>query len=302
MLFFLRCDNRCNAAAEQYGYDVTYTGTGALPGYNPEVGLCTQFAVLHAQSPAPQLALAASGVKTEDQPYRHFSRVEYPIYKEQHSDEDILGYLHENIACVRPRLPEQYNETDGMGHHSETSYGDAGVSHGAISSSDQSDGTSDDSPNMASVELGVVSLEDLWIILSVRQRCKNRLNMIRILNLSSLVRVEQEAGLIRFDEEDPYWKEADKPFEAPYSQDDEQLSPRGSDNGDWSGSSFYKDENDNFEGGDEDERKPYGLAYQHYMDQKEEEQQFDAPLDDKGWSAWSDPPVTEDTPVWYSPK
>ncbi|KAF9898494.1 Small RNA 2'-O-methyltransferase, partial [Linnemannia zychae] len=46
----------CDAAAEQYGYDVTYTGTGALPGYNPEVGLCTQFAVLHIQTPSKQLA------------------------------------------------------------------------------------------------------------------------------------------------------------------------------------------------------------------------------------------------------
>lgn len=284
---------------------MTYTGTGALPGYNPEVGLCTQFAILHAQSPTQQPALAAPGANTEDQQYRHFSRVEYPIYKEQHSDAEILGYLHENIACIRPRLPEQYDETDDMGQHNETSYGDAGVGHGVKSSSDQQDGTSpnitaDDPSNDASIELGVVLLEDLWIVLGVRQRCKNRLNMIRILNQSSLVRVEQEAGLIRFDEDDPYWKEADRSLEAPYYQDDERLSPRGSDNGDWSDSSFYKDENDNFEGEDEAERKPYGLAYQHYTDQ-EEEQQIDVPLEDRGWSAWSDPPVTEDTPEWYSP-
>ncbi|KAF9276315.1 Small RNA 2'-O-methyltransferase [Linnemannia elongata] len=296
----------CNAAAGQYGYDVTYTGTGALPGYNPEVGLCTQIAILHAQNPIKQPALATPGASSEDQPYRHFSRVEYPIYKEQHSDEEILGYLHETIACIRPRLPEPYEETDDIGHHNRTSYGDGGVGHGAKSFSDQPDSTSsnitvDHPSNEASIELGVVLLEDLWIVLGVRQRCKNRVNMIKILNLSSLVRVEQEAGLIRFDEDDPYWKEADRSFEAPYPKDDERVSTRGSDNGDWSDSSFYKDENDNFEGEDEAERKPYGLAYQHYADQ-EEEQQFDVPLDDRGWSAWSDPPVTEDTPEWYSPK
>ncbi|KAF9119043.1 Small RNA 2'-O-methyltransferase [Mortierella sp. GBA39] len=296
----------CDAAAGQYNYDVTYTGAGALPGYNPEVGLCTQFAILHAQNPTQQPALASLGASTEDQPYRLFSRVEYPIYKEQHSDEEILGYLHEYIACIRPRLPEPYDETDDMGYHNGTSYGDGGVGHGAKSSSDQPDGTSsnttaDDPPNEASVELGVVLLEDLWIVLGVRQRCKNKMNMIRVLNLSSLVRVEQEAGLIRFDEDDPYWKEADKPFEAHYSQDDEQLSPRESDSGDWSDSSFYKGENDNFEGEDETERKPYGWAYHDFTDQ-EVEQQFDVPLDDRGWSAWGDPPVTEDTPEWYSPK
>ncbi|KAF8943054.1 Small RNA 2'-O-methyltransferase [Haplosporangium gracile] len=296
----------CNAAAGQYGYDVTYTGAGALPGYNPEVGLCTQFAILHAQNPSQQPALAALGTNTEDQPYHLFSRVEYPIYKEQHSEDKILEYLHEKIACIRPRLPEPYEGMDDAGYHNETSYGHAGGDHGEKSScaSSQPDNASsnvtlDDPPSEPSIELGVVLLEDLWIILGVRQRCKTKINLIRILGQSSLVRVEQEAGLVQFDEDNPYWKKADISLEAPYSQDNEH-SPRGSDNGDWSDSSFYKDDYNNFEGEDEAGRKPYGLAYQYYTDQ--EEQQADVSPDDRGWSAWSDPPVTEYSPEWYSPK
>ncbi|KAG0278946.1 Small RNA 2'-O-methyltransferase [Linnemannia gamsii] len=298
----------CNAAAGQYGYDVTYTGVGALPGYNPEVGLCTQFAILHAQTPSQALELANLGANTVGQSYRLFSRVEYPIYEEQHLDSEVLQYLHEKIALVRPRLPEPFDEMEGTGYYNETSYGHAGGGHGDNSLPNPPDDpdnnissniTPDDPPSDPSIELGVISLEDLWVILGVRQRCKTRTGLIRILNQSSLVSIEQEAGLIRFDEDNSYWREADRLLEAPLYQDDEP-SPRGTDDGDWSESSFYKDEKDNFEEGDEVERKPYGLAYQHYTDQ--EEQQFDAPPEESGWSTWHDSPVTEHPHNWYSPK
>ncbi|KAG0291797.1 Small RNA 2'-O-methyltransferase [Linnemannia gamsii] len=299
----------CNAAAGQYGYNVTYTGAGALPGYNPEVGLCTQFAILHNLNPSQAPEPVSLGANAVDQPYRLFSRVEYPIYKEQHSDSEILEYLHEKIALVRPRLPEPYDETEETGYYNEASYGHPSGGHGenySLNPSDEpdnntsSDITPDDPPSDPNIELGVISLEDIWIILGVRQRCKTRAGLMRILNQSSLVRIEQEAGLIRFDEDNPYWKEADRSLEAPLYQDDE-LSPSRSENDDWSDSSFYKDEQDNFEEEGEVERKPYGLEYQHYIDQEE---QVDAPLEESGWSAWHESPVTcsEHSPEWYSPK
>lgn len=287
---------------------MTYTGAGALPGYNPEVGLCTQFAILHVQTPSQAPEPVKLGANTVGQPYRLFSRIEYPIYEEQHSDSEVLQYLHEKIALVRPRLPEPFDETEDTGYYNETSVGHAGDGHDENSLPNPPDEpdkittsniTPDNPSSDPSIELGVISLEDLWVILGVRQRCKTRTGLIRIINQSSLVRIEQETGLIRFDEDNSYWKEADRSLDAPLYQDDEP-SPRGSDDGDWSESSFYKDEQDNFEEEDEVERKPYGLAYQHYSDQ--EEQQFDAPLEESGWSTWHDSPVNEHSQEWYSPK
>ncbi|KAG0272343.1 Small RNA 2'-O-methyltransferase [Linnemannia exigua] len=299
---------KCDSAALKYGYDVTYTGTGALPGYNPEVGLCTQFAVLHIQNNPQQPTPESPKTSAADQPYHLYSRIEHPYYKEQHSDSDILSFLHEKIAVIRPRPPR--SDTDEI-----NDYYVAQNSHDSFidppSASNQSENTAsnthtnDDPPVEPDIELGVVSLEDLWLILGVRQRCKTRAGMIRILGQSPLVKVDHEVGLLRLDEDDSYWKEADRLIDAPYSLEyEEGHSERGSDTGDWSESSFYKDDLDNADDMYEDdgERKPYGLAYQDYIDQDE---QIESPLlleDGGGWSAWHDPPVTEQPLEWNAPQ
>ncbi|KAG0196936.1 Small RNA 2'-O-methyltransferase [Mortierella sp. NVP41] len=291
----------CNAAAGQYGYDVSYTGTGALPGYDPAVGLCTQFAVLHAQNPSQQHVPATPSTDNIDQPYHLFSRIEYPTYNEKHSDDDILVFLHEKIACIRPRLPQPDKDIyDSDGYHYGASYGQTSSNNGDTSPSNPSDPSdnvaSDNTPHKQletsdpEIELGVLPLEDLWQTLEVRQRCKSRSGMICILGQSPLVRVDQEAGLIRFDEDNSYWKEADALRDAPLSPQDEH-SPRGFEIDDWSDSSFYN--NDEADA----EHQAYGQDYQGYTG---ENVQSDAP-EDVGWPDWGGPAATHHQEEWNSP-
>ncbi|KAK3841868.1 MAG: hypothetical protein J3R72DRAFT_444562 [Linnemannia gamsii] len=297
----------CDPAAAKYGYEVKYTGTGALPGYNPEVGLCTQFAVFHIQNHTQQPTPESPKTSAVDQPYHLYSRIEHPTYKEEHSDSDILGFLHEKIAVIRPRPPhsdtDETNDYYGAQNTHASTVGPPNISNEPENTAPNTH-TSDNPPVDPNIELGVVSLEDLWLILGVRQRCKTRAGMIRILGQSPLVKVDQKAGLLRIDEDDSYWKGADRLIDAPYYlEDGEGQSPRGSHSGDWSESSFYKDDlgnaDDVYE--DEGERKPYGLAYQDYVDQDE---QIDTPPleDGGGWSGWDDPSVTEQPPEWNAPQ
>ncbi|KAF9924568.1 Small RNA 2'-O-methyltransferase [Linnemannia zychae] len=285
----------CDAAAEEYGYGVTYTGVGALPGYNPEVGLCTQFAILHIHNPPKQPSpTRPTSSDSNSLPYKHFSRIEYPIYKETHTDENILEYLHDKIACIRPRPPQSKDDTDNLKYFDIATHGEESSNNNNYSSTDLESNTSiiHKPSNDPPIELGVVLLEDIWIILAVRQRCKTKSNMIRILGLSSLVKVDQEADIVRFDEDNPYWKEFDRLNDAHYSLS-ENESVKKYDNGDWSDPDFYNDDQDYFEEVDPD-RKPYGLSYQDYVDQEEQFDDSSAREDNHEWSAWNEPPRTSE--------
>ncbi|KAF9151625.1 Small RNA 2'-O-methyltransferase [Mortierella sp. AD010] len=208
----------CRPAAEEYGYTVSFTGVGTLAHTDPAVGFCSQFAIfkMNENSSSSSTSLAASEC------HSHVAKIQYPIYSEIHSDEEVLEYLLNKIAYIRPRLPEPVEEDDYYTWTRDNDSYSIKLTHTDILDEDklndkkqEEDGKEDggeerkaDEEN--SVELGVIDLDDLWLALDVRQRCKNRSRMIKILETSTLVRLDLEEGKVRFDEEDEFWKEYDR--------------------------------------------------------------------------------------------
>lgn len=212
----------CNPAAEQYGYSVAFTGTGMLAKGDPEIGFCTQFAILKlkdtsANTPPPP---PTEPVKEH---YSLFSKIEYPVYNTNHTDEEILAHIHDKIARIRPRPPRVYPDdedddyrngynNDWRNEQDERKSQD-GAEESKLSKVESMTESESDEATRSEIELGVLALEDLWAALDVRQRCKRRSEMVRILKTSPLVRIDVEQDKVHFDEEDEYWKEWERQYE-----------------------------------------------------------------------------------------
>ncbi|KAI1308380.1 Small RNA 2'-O-methyltransferase [Mortierella claussenii] len=201
----------CKSAAKQYGYSVSFTGVGLLPQSDRQVGYCTQIAVLHEVDlpRSPEVCTAAT------QHYALVSRTEYPVYSQIHTEEEILDFLLDRIARMRPRPPASPSEDDDLSfggwknHDPDT--------HDTVIK--EVDGGADDNnvansgflePELEPVELGVLPLDDLWLALDVRQRCKRKARMIEVLGKSALLRLDLERDRLVFNEEDEYWVEWDR--------------------------------------------------------------------------------------------
>ncbi|KAG0254038.1 Small RNA 2'-O-methyltransferase [Mortierella polycephala] len=194
----------CNAAATEYGYDVSFTGAGMLSNSDPAVGPCTQFAILKDLHPSQDPRVPTSKC------YSLISKIEYPVYSEVHSDEEILAFLHEKIARIRPLPPQSSSDdkSNDLYWHTEREQ---------MITAEEKEEVSE-STTMAvpepEVELGVLPVDDLWSSLEVRQRCKTQAKLIRFLETSSLVQLEQDHDnkqqRIRLNEEGTFWKEFDE--------------------------------------------------------------------------------------------
>ncbi|KAF9934254.1 Small RNA 2'-O-methyltransferase [Modicella reniformis] len=206
----------CTPAAEQYGYTVSFTGTGMLPKGDLTIGFCTQFAILKLKE--TQTTLPEEPVQ---ECYKLVSRIEHPIYEIEHTQEEILEYLHDKIARIRPRPPridpddeEECNYQNGHGNQDDEQVSEQPRT--GSESATETEAKAEGDPNVTPQtedELGVLALEDLWAGLDIRQRCKRRSTMIQILKTSSLVRVDMEHDMIRLDEDDEFWKEWERQYE-----------------------------------------------------------------------------------------
>ncbi|KAF8986219.1 Small RNA 2'-O-methyltransferase [Entomortierella lignicola] len=207
----------CRSAAEEYGYTVSFTGVGMLAHSDPAVGFCSQFAILKMKEETQSLDAPLKASEC----HSLLAKIDYPVYSEVHTEEEVLEYLHNKIACIRPRLPEPYDEEieyytwnrgDGSGSttmahadiHEEQKSDDKQIE------TDKSTEAKDEAEEGDEVELGILELDDLWLSLDVRQRCKTRSRMIKILEMSTIVRVDLEEDKVRFDEENEVWKEYDR--------------------------------------------------------------------------------------------
>ncbi|KAG0057413.1 Small RNA 2'-O-methyltransferase [Gryganskiella cystojenkinii] len=241
----------CKKAADQYGYSVSFTGVGNLPHQDPAVGFCTQVAVLKDLHPSnPPIHSAQEDV------YTPFAKIDYPTYDKVHSEEDNLEYLLERIARTRPQPPPPQKEQDQLNEERASDGLDPWI--------------------CPAVEMGVLTLDDLWLETAVRQRCKTKGNMICILGKSPLLHVDVSHGRVTFYEQDAFWAESDKKYDALFtvSMAPESLSDDDED----------KDENRDafFEEGYVNENDEYQFAVHD-----EQEQEPESPWDESTSWSWN---------------
>ncbi|KAF9410587.1 Small RNA 2'-O-methyltransferase [Entomortierella beljakovae] len=189
----------CKPAALEYGYSVSFTGVGKLPDSDPTVGYCTQFAILKICEPTDRATPS-----TLSDCHSHLANIQYPYYSEIHAEEEISEYIHEKIAYIRPRPRQPFNE-EMEGYFNSQINTESNNSPGI--GTDETDYSISDEDEQ---ELGVLRLDDLWLSLDIRQRCKNRSRMIEILEKSSVVQINLEEDKITFDDENEFWKKYDR--------------------------------------------------------------------------------------------
>ncbi|KAF9900067.1 Small RNA 2'-O-methyltransferase [Lobosporangium transversale] len=199
----------CKDAANMYAYDVSFTGVGTLPNGDRTVGHCTQFAILRQKTALP--SDISRTIPTTTECYRLISKIDYPIYSEVHTEEEVMMFLLEKIAQIRPRPPNPLNEDEE--YHSGWGNSQANEHTTAVDGNAPSTKPSaepEDRQEVTAVELGVLPLDDLWLSLDIRQRCKTRNNMIKILEKSPLLKLDLEKDRVVFDDEDEFWKAYDR--------------------------------------------------------------------------------------------
>ncbi|KAF9343352.1 Small RNA 2'-O-methyltransferase [Mortierella sp. AD094] len=281
----------CRPAAEEYRYTVSFTGVGTLAHTDPAVGFCSQFAIFRIQEDSPLLNTSL----TASECHSPVAKIQYPTYSEIHSEEEILEYLLNKIAYIRPRLPEPVEEDDYYTWTRDNDSNSIKLTHTDIleekkpnEKPQEADGTEEEKVDEENrVELGIIDLDDLWLALDVRQRCKNRSRMIKILGMSTLVRLNLEEGKVRFDEEDEFWKEYDRQNKA------SELNSQSS-TGLGYGSEFDQDEYYDQVGYDYDQEEV------HCVDVNYGEQNGGWDMDNWSKSAEADDVEAEDSP-WKTP-
>ncbi|KAF9116248.1 Small RNA 2'-O-methyltransferase [Mortierella sp. AM989] len=277
----------CRPAAKEYGYTVSFTGVGMLADKDPSVGFCSQFAILKLQeSQSPSISLTASEC------HSLVAKIQYPVYSEVHTEEEILAYLHDKIAYIRPRPPQPFVEDnyyelvhdDGSKDNSVTR--DA-VIPGELKSNDEQQQTEEVVEEEKEAELGVVMLDDLWLALDVRQRCKRRSRMIKILETSKLVQVNLKEDKVVFDEEDEFWKEFDR------QNDASELGSQTSTDLDYNQDDFENYQDESYYESNE------GQAYDEYANYGELNDGWDKTdwLKEPEDSPWNTPAVESTTPL-----
>ncbi|KAG0226929.1 hypothetical protein B0O80DRAFT_210929 [Mortierella sp. GBAus27b] len=218
----------CNPAAEQYGYSITFTGTGMLPKGDPAIGFCTQFAILKQKETSADTPPRLPTEPTAEH-YKLFSKIEYPVYETKHTEDEMLAYLHDKIARIRPRPPRPYEpdeeeeyqygyssswkrDRDEQEDQSEENDGKRSKLTSETEAEAEVEATPDETTDQ-DIKLGELELEDLWGALDVRQRCRRRAVMVRVLETSPLVKVDIAHDKIHFNDEDEFWKAWDRQYE-----------------------------------------------------------------------------------------
>ncbi|KAG0329728.1 Small RNA 2'-O-methyltransferase [Podila humilis] len=197
----------CTTAAQKYDYTVSFAGVGWLPQQDPAVGCCTQIAILKQVDPV--LSTPCPPANGSSLPYSLHSSIDYPVYRTIHTDEEILPFLHETIAHIRPRLPIPEDDVYSYWDH--------------ISGSDSPRPSDNETEpvNTEQIVLGRLPLESLWSISKARQLCRSRSTMIAILHSSSLVKLDATEDIITFDEDNSFWKECDDRYEAAWAKEED---------------------------------------------------------------------------------
>ncbi|KAF9945678.1 Small RNA 2'-O-methyltransferase [Mortierella alpina] len=199
----------CTAAAEEYGYSTSFTGVGILPSSDVAVGHCTQFAILkdnHPDQPAPS--------EPQRSCYTLCSKIEYPVYLETHTEEENRAFLQDKIARIRPLPPRPAVVEDDYASYGYNGYNeDRTARDQERENENEGDGGGVQATPEPEIELGVLALDDIWSDLTVRQRLKTKSRMIGMLDQMPLFKVDLDLERITFDEEDPFWKEADERYD-----------------------------------------------------------------------------------------
>ncbi|KAF9578902.1 hypothetical protein BGW38_005080, partial [Lunasporangiospora selenospora] len=192
---FRHWDHRCSKAAQEYGYSVMFSGVGRLPNSDPAVGHCSQIAVLQDLNPSSPPRLGP----VQDSPYELISHIDYPVYNELHTEEENLAFLHNKIACLRPRPDEDLDRDPYM------SYG--------LTIHDPSTEPKSPHPSSPQPPDNTVLLSSIWIIPQIRQRCKTRQGMYELMEKSPLVQLDLGQGWVTYNKDDAYWIEWDRQYD-----------------------------------------------------------------------------------------
>ncbi|KAG0243368.1 Small RNA 2'-O-methyltransferase [Actinomortierella wolfii] len=214
----------CKEAANQYGYSVEFSGVGTIDGEEPAEGYCSQIAILKkgldvaSDIPATSKNIIPPQPSIDglilSKPYKHVTTIEYPYYNKEHSEEELLEFLHNRIALIRPLPSPPSDGSGGDGFHRDVS---KSVDHqeGESLEKVQSEQEQQEQPQKQAQQdskEGQLHLSRLWSEYQVQQRVKTRKRLIELLKLSSLVRLSEDQSLILYDEADPFWEEFEKRY------------------------------------------------------------------------------------------
>lgn len=88
---------RCNDKAENYGYNVEFTGVGILDGsYDEKFGFCTQFAIFKLSDDFNDRNISP----VESDNICHISHIEFPYFKDKLGTEDKIRILVESAKKI----------------------------------------------------------------------------------------------------------------------------------------------------------------------------------------------------------
>ncbi len=174
----------------------------------------------------------------------------YPVYSGTHTEEDNRLFLQEKVARIRPLPPRPVVEDDYYGYNGRNE-------DQIIRGDGEATGEGVQATPEPEIELGVLSLDDIWSDLTVRQRLKTKGRMVGMLEQIPLFDVDLVLDRITFDDENPFWKESDERY-------DRQFFITGADqDGDFDG---HGSSSSNCGGEDDDDPSMDGYGEGHDMD------------------------------------
>ncbi|KAF9164634.1 Small RNA 2'-O-methyltransferase [Actinomortierella ambigua] len=246
----------CTEAAELYGYSVEFSGVGTIDEKEPLEGFCSQIAVLkRLETCAP--VTSQSHDQALSTPYEFIETIEYPFYNVEHSEDELLAFLHDRIALIRPLPPSQRtddndNDDDDDSEEEKSREVISGQVEGikAVVAETQQEPPPPSPPPPPSHQQdqrqtqepdhGCLSVTRLWTEYQVQQRFKTRSRLIELLGLSPLVRLSEDQSQILFDVTDPFWTEFERRYEERMANgrdgedDEDDYSQYEEDDADWS--------------------------------------------------------------------
>ncbi|KAF9973359.1 Small RNA 2'-O-methyltransferase [Actinomortierella ambigua] len=210
----------CKQAADFYGYSVEFSGVGAIDDVEPPEGYCSQIAVLKRSD-----TTRSSQSLVPSTPYDLITTIEYPYYNIEHSDAELLEFLHNRIALIRPLPPAQAIDDD------EQQLSDA--------PNLPQEEKEDQQQQTQAPDQGRLSVVRLWAEFQVQQRVKTRSRLVELLGASPLVRLSEDRSLILYDEADPFWAEFERQYKERMNNGcDEDDDSDGEGYDDWSSQDY----------------------------------------------------------------
>ncbi|KAJ3297313.1 Small RNA 2'-O-methyltransferase [Borealophlyctis nickersoniae] len=153
--------HRCTAAAEKYGYSVSFTGVGVLVSAPGDLsrGHCTQVAIFKRNVPSLP---AVVNIDSLTEQYRLHATIDFPYFAETgFTDADILTELRDRTGYL------VYNE----------------LYNAAADARDASNPGSTTTPVIVWPQKGEATLpiDTYWSVLRIRQICKSRSRLVEVL-------------------------------------------------------------------------------------------------------------------------